>query len=133
MDISIIKNYLIHNNVVRASLLYLSHFLAPQFAKVNDNKLVLLLQVDDKYLYSCDNIQNQVHGWMCDDPGVGFWMITPSNEFRNGGPTKQDLTSHTGPTCLAVRNSFSIERITKCLLDAYVRTCPHPGRSWILG
>ncbi|KAL6660878.1 hypothetical protein ACP70R_000262 [Stipagrostis hirtigluma subsp. patula] len=28
--------------------------------------------------------------------------ITPSNEFKNGGPLKRELTSHTGPTSLAV-------------------------------
>lgn len=33
---------------------------------------------------------------------VGFWMITPSNEFRSGGPIKQGLTSHVGPTTLNV-------------------------------
>ncbi|KAJ0932117.1 hypothetical protein HanPSC8_Chr04g0169931 [Helianthus annuus] len=33
---------------------------------------------------------------------VGFWMITPSNEFRNGGPVKQDLTSHAGPVTLSL-------------------------------
>jgi len=36
------------------------------------------------------------------DPAVGFWLITPSNEFRSGGPFKQNLTSHVGPTTLAV-------------------------------
>ncbi|XVF36558.1 hypothetical protein REPUB_Repub19eG0067900 [Reevesia pubescens] len=60
-------------------------------------------EVDDKYQYSCDNKDSQVHGWICtDQPGVGFWMITPSNEFRSGGPVKQNLTSHVGPTTLAV-------------------------------
>jgi hypothetical protein len=29
-------------------------------------------------------------------------MITPSNEFRTGGPVKQDLTSHAGPVTLSV-------------------------------
>ncbi|CAL5368340.1 unnamed protein product [Camellia sinensis] len=29
-------------------------------------------------------------------------MITPSNEFRTGGPHKQDLTSHVGPIALAM-------------------------------
>lgn len=29
-------------------------------------------------------------------------MITPSNEFRTGGPLKQDLTSHVGPTVLSM-------------------------------
>ncbi|XP_058006244.1 rhamnogalacturonate lyase B isoform X2 [Hevea brasiliensis] len=57
-------------------------------------------EVDDKYQYSCEVRDNRVHGWISDDPPVGFWMITPSNEFRVGGPTKQDLTSHVGPTVL---------------------------------
>lgn len=36
------------------------------------------------------------------DPPAGFWQITPSDEFRSGGPLKQNLTSHVGPTTLAV-------------------------------
>lgn len=59
-------------------------------------------EVDDKYQYSCDNKDSQVHGWISMDPAVGFWLITPSNEFRSGGPVKQNLTSHVGPTTLAV-------------------------------
>ncbi|KAK9285701.1 hypothetical protein L1049_024900 [Liquidambar formosana] len=66
-------------------------------------------EVDDKYQYSCDNKDNQVHGWVSSDPRVGFWMITPSDEFRTAGPTKQDLTSHVGPTTLNmfVSNHYS--------------------------
>ncbi|RHN41536.1 putative rhamnogalacturonan endolyase [Medicago truncatula] len=61
-------------------------------------------EVDDKYQYSCENKDNTVHGWIGfdSDPPVGFWMITPSNEFRNGGPIKQDLTSHVGPIALSM-------------------------------
>ncbi|XP_022636470.1 rhamnogalacturonate lyase B-like isoform X2 [Vigna radiata var. radiata] len=59
-------------------------------------------EVDDKYQYSCDNKDNKVHGWICMDPAVGFWLITPTDEFRSGGPLKQNLTSHVGPTTLAV-------------------------------
>ncbi|KAK4274200.1 hypothetical protein QN277_017463 [Acacia crassicarpa] len=59
-------------------------------------------EVDDKYQYSCDNKDSRVHGWICPEPAVGFWLITPSNEFRSGGPVKQNLTSHVGPTTLAV-------------------------------
>ncbi|KAG8377397.1 hypothetical protein BUALT_Bualt08G0028800 [Buddleja alternifolia] len=59
-------------------------------------------EVDDKYQYSLENKDNQVHGWISLDPPVGFWQITPSNEFRNGGPFKQDLTSHVNPTTLAI-------------------------------
>ncbi|XP_019232851.1 PREDICTED: probable rhamnogalacturonate lyase B [Nicotiana attenuata] len=59
-------------------------------------------EVDDKYFYANDNINDKVHGWVCSNPPVGFWMINPSNEFRTGGPFKQDLTSHVGPTVLSV-------------------------------
>ncbi|KAE8658678.1 Rhamnogalacturonate lyase family protein [Hibiscus syriacus] len=51
--------------------------------------------VDDKYQYSSENKDLKVHG-------VGFWQITPSGEFRSGGPVKQNLTSHVGPYCLAM-------------------------------
>ncbi|KAK2991226.1 hypothetical protein RJ640_001454 [Escallonia rubra] len=59
-------------------------------------------EVDDKYQYSCENRDLSVHGWISMDPPVGFWQITASNEFRSGGPLKQNLSSHVGPTCLAV-------------------------------
>lgn len=62
-------------------------------------------EVDDKYQYSCDNKDNRVHGWVSTNPMVGFWKITPSDEFRNGGPLKQNLTSHVGPTTLAMFHS----------------------------
>lgn len=48
------------------------------------------------------NKEAGVHGWISSGPIVGFWVIFPSQEFRNGGPTKQNLTVHTGPNCLAV-------------------------------
>ncbi|KAK8600954.1 hypothetical protein V6N13_059306 [Hibiscus sabdariffa] len=59
-------------------------------------------EVDDKYQYSMDNKDLYVHGWICSNPPVGWWLITPSNEFRSGGPMKQNLTSHVGPTNLAM-------------------------------
>ncbi|KAF9682457.1 hypothetical protein SADUNF_Sadunf05G0110900 [Salix dunnii] len=62
-------------------------------------------EVDDKYQYSCENKDNQVHGWICFKPLVGFWQITPSDEFRTAGPLKQNLTSHVGPTILAMFHS----------------------------
>ncbi|KAL8476324.1 hypothetical protein ACS0TY_028844 [Phlomoides rotata] len=58
--------------------------------------------VDDKYQYSSDNKDNRVHGWICSDPPTGFWIITPSNEFKTAGPVKQDLTSHAGPISLSM-------------------------------
>ncbi|KAJ8533206.1 hypothetical protein K7X08_016095 [Anisodus acutangulus] len=58
--------------------------------------------VDDKYQYSCENKDLKVHGWICMDPPLGFWQITPSNEFLLRGPLKQNFTSHVGPTALAM-------------------------------
>ncbi|XP_020962182.1 uncharacterized protein LOC107606232 isoform X1 [Arachis ipaensis] len=69
---------------------------------VNPKDPQLKDEVDDKYQYSCDNIDNKVHGWISFNPPVGFWQITPSDEFRSGGPHKQNLTSHVGPTTLAM-------------------------------
>lgn len=65
-------------------------------------------QVDDKYQYSKDNKDNLLHGWICPESQVGFWTIIPSNEFRTGGPFKQELTSHVGPTTLAVSISINL-------------------------
>uniref|UniRef100_A0A7N0TMU4 rhamnogalacturonan endolyase n=1 Tax=Kalanchoe fedtschenkoi TaxID=63787 RepID=A0A7N0TMU4_KALFE len=62
----------------------------------------LIGEVDDKYQYSAHYKNSRVHGWISDDPAVGLWMITPSNEFKNGGPTRQRMHSHTGPTMLNV-------------------------------
>ncbi|KAG9440118.1 hypothetical protein H6P81_020283 [Aristolochia fimbriata] len=69
--------------------------------------------VDDKYQFSIENKDSTVHGWICNNPGTGFWLITPSQEFRSGGPMKQELTSHAGPTTLAVFQSghYSGERL----------------------
>ena len=64
--------------------------------------------MDDKYQYSSDNKDIWVHGWISDNLATGFWLITPSGEFRTDGPLKQDLTSHCGPITLSVR--FSIQR-----------------------
>ncbi|KAF4353439.1 hypothetical protein F8388_005041, partial [Cannabis sativa] len=59
-------------------------------------------EVDDKYQYSSDHKDIKVHGWISSYPSVGFWVITPSQEFLTTGPTKQELTSHVGPTSLSV-------------------------------
>ncbi|KAG9440126.1 hypothetical protein H6P81_020291 [Aristolochia fimbriata] len=62
-------------------------------------------RVDDKYQYSTENEDNRVHGWISFDDRIGFWQITPSDEFKVGGPLKQELTSHAGPTTLAMFHS----------------------------
>ncbi|KAK4393933.1 hypothetical protein Sango_1864100 [Sesamum angolense] len=68
----------------------------------NPDNSFLRGEVDDKYQYSSDNKDSRVHGWICTDPATGFWVITPSNEFKTGGPVKQDLTSHAGPISLSM-------------------------------
>ncbi|KAL3340237.1 hypothetical protein AABB24_028722 [Solanum stoloniferum] len=62
-------------------------------------------EVDDKYQYSCEDKDLKVHGWICMDSSLGFWIIIPSDEFRSGGPLKQNLTSHVGPTALSMFHS----------------------------
>lgn len=69
---------------------------------VNPVEAELKGEVDDKYQYSSENKDIKVHGWISMDPPVGFWQITPSDEYRSGGPVKQNLSSHVGPTSLSV-------------------------------
>ncbi|RID54516.1 hypothetical protein BRARA_G01831 [Brassica rapa] len=73
---------------------------------VNPQNRIFKGQVDDKYMYSMENKDNKVHGWISSDQRVGFWMITPSDEFRVCGPLKQELTSHVGPTTLSMFTSL---------------------------
>ncbi|KAE8655850.1 Cinnamyl alcohol dehydrogenase 6 [Hibiscus syriacus] len=80
-------------------------------------------EVDDKYQYSTENKDNKLHGWISDDDGVGFWIITPSNEFRTGGPHKQDLTSHVGPTALSM---FVSTHYTGTEIDTFYKQ----GEAW---
>ncbi len=60
--------------------------------------------VDDKYLFADYVSEHYVHGW-CGD-GYGMWMITPSSEFYNGGPTHQELTVHQTTTTPVILNDF---------------------------
>lgn len=64
--------------------------------------------MDDKYQYTMDNKDSQLHGWISPKEKIGFWHISPSQEFRSGGPSKQDLTSHTSPVILSVSFFFFI-------------------------
>ncbi|KAJ0086597.1 hypothetical protein Patl1_08700 [Pistacia atlantica] len=59
---------------------------------------------------------------------VGFWLITPSDEFKSGGPQKQNLTSHVGPTTLAVYLNAHYSR----KIRAQVHRCPSSifGNLW---
>lgn len=56
-----------------------------------------------KYDYAAFQKDDYVHGMMGDH--VGLWMITPSVEWLNGGPMRQDLTVHaTKTTPIALRH-----------------------------
>lgn len=77
-------------------------------------------EVDDKYQYALENKDNQLHGWISDADAVGFWVITPSNEFRTGGPFKQDLTSHAGPIALSVSQ---LRTYSKVAFSVYKKKC----------
>ncbi|KAL6576503.1 hypothetical protein OROHE_000284 [Orobanche hederae] len=69
--------------------------IVPEFVLlVNSINPDLKGEVDDKYQYSMDNKDGNVHGWISSNPIVGFWIIFPNQEFRNGEPTKQNLTAH---------------------------------------
>ena len=88
---------------------------APRCAPLAYKEAVLLVdpvepqfkgEVDDKYHYSLDNKDSTVPGWISGgrtNPAMGFWVITPSTEFKSSGPMKRELTSHVGPTSMAVR------------------------------
>ena len=84
-------------------------------------------EVDDKYQYASDSKDNKVHGWISQKSGVGFWIITPSDEFRISGPLKQELTSHAGPVSLSVsittiNNGFlSLVSLRRCYLPTELR------------
>ena len=49
-----------------------------------------------KYNWANYIVEDSVHGIMSDHEGL--WAISPSNEFMNGGPMKQELTVHTTNT-----------------------------------
>ncbi|EOA16170.1 hypothetical protein CARUB_v10004306mg [Capsella rubella] len=80
-------------------------------------------QVDDKYQYTCEIKDNKVHGWISPKSNVGFWIISPSGEYRSGGPIKQELTSHVGPTAIS---TF----ISGHYVGADMKTHYETGESW---
>ncbi|CAI0474265.1 unnamed protein product [Linum tenue] len=63
-------------------------------------------EVDDKYQYSLEMKDHRLKGWISDDPKMGFWVISPSEEYAAGGPNKPELTCHCGPICLAMFTSM---------------------------
>nr|GEW34253.1 probable rhamnogalacturonate lyase B [Tanacetum cinerariifolium] len=58
-------------------------------------------------------VEPEFKGHVIIDPAIGFWQITPSNEFRIGGPKKQELTSHVGPVNLANQHFQMLDEVAK--------------------
>ncbi len=46
-------------------------------------------QITDKYHFYVDAGDHFFHGWTGTQSHLGCWVISPSNEAQNGGPTKQ--------------------------------------------
>ncbi|CAN0913218.1 Rhamnogalacturonate lyase [Linum grandiflorum] len=73
-------------------------------------------QVDDKYEYTLEKKDLKVKGWISDSAKIGFWILAPSDEYMNGGPKKNDLTCHCGPTCIVIFTSihtFGLDLLTE--------------------
>jgi rhamnogalacturonan endolyase len=51
-------------------------------------------EVEHKYDYSAMLAQLPAYGWSSTKSHVGLWMINPSAEYLNGGPTHVDTTGH---------------------------------------
>ncbi|GBG69943.1 hypothetical protein CBR_g4769 [Chara braunii] len=84
----------------------------------------LLNEVDHKYHYSMDSKDTSVIGWVSKggqaggagggggggngkSNDIGVWWVTPHRtEWMGGGPMKQDLTVHTGPSMLLMLHSL---------------------------
>ncbi|CAN1809446.1 Rhamnogalacturonate lyase [Linum perenne] len=73
-------------------------------------------QVDDKYEYTLEKTQLKLKGWISDSAKLGFWIVAPSDEYMNGGPKKNDLTCHCGPTVVVIFTSihtFGLDLLTE--------------------
>ncbi|NNM86469.1 MAG: hypothetical protein HKL96_12035 [Phycisphaerales bacterium] len=67
--------------------------LSPVVRKVQDATFLLRNgHVYTKYNNSIFEKENTVYGMI--GHGIGAWVITPSTEFINGGPTRQELSVH---------------------------------------
>ncbi|MGA2232828.1 MAG: polysaccharide lyase family protein [Tepidisphaeraceae bacterium] len=51
-------------------------------------------QVEHKYDYAAVQYTTPAYGWAGTKSHVGVWMVTPSNEYMSGGPTKVELNAH---------------------------------------
>lgn len=51
-------------------------------------------EVEHKYDYAAILAQTPTWGWSSTEKHIGVWMINPSSEYINGGPTQVGLTGH---------------------------------------
>jgi rhamnogalacturonan endolyase len=51
-------------------------------------------EVEHKYDYAAILAQTPTWGWTSTEKHVGVWMINPSTEYMNGGPTQVGITGH---------------------------------------
>jgi rhamnogalacturonan endolyase len=105
-------------------------------------------QVEHKYDYVATQFDTPAYGWSSTKEHVGLWLITPSNEYMSGGPTKIELNAHldgneTGwPTLLNVWKGphygatqlFAVpgESWTKCIgpFLLYCNSAPSHEQMW---
>jgi hypothetical protein len=75
-----------------------------------DNKQRIMPMPDDQFPPRGQPLAypEAVHGWVSFDPPIVLWQITLSDEFWTGRPQKQNLTSHVGPTMLAISSNIII-------------------------
>lgn len=57
-------------------------------------------RLDCKYMYAANYWDLGCWGFASDRSKLGGWVVLPSHEFFNDGPTKQDLTAAVGTTLL---------------------------------
>ncbi len=62
------------------------------------NTGVMKGQVEHKYDYSAVQFDTPAYGWWSTTRHVGLWMVSASNEYMSGGPTKLELTAHRDAT-----------------------------------
>jgi rhamnogalacturonan endolyase len=51
-------------------------------------------EVEHKYDYAAILSQTPTWGWTSTEKKLGVWMINPSSEYMNGGPTQVGITGH---------------------------------------
>lgn len=62
------------------------------------NSGILKGQVEHKYDYAAVQFDTPAYGWSSTREHVGLWMVTASNEYMSGGPTKLELSAHRDAT-----------------------------------